>query len=85
MSKSGSIFGEILPQILAKLHCINIDKNTFMPGKSNSDKKNVQNSILTEDERLRQNIYRSDMEKLRLFTKMLRTNALYKKAAITHK
>jgi hypothetical protein len=56
-----------------------------MPGQNNTDKKPVQNSILTEDERLRQNIYRPDMEKLRLFTMMLRTNALYKKAAITHK
>lgn len=56
-----------------------------MPDKNTTDKKTTQNSILTEDERLRQNIYRSDMEKLRLFTKMLRTNALYKKAVITHK
>jgi hypothetical protein len=56
-----------------------------MHGKNNTNKKPVQNSILTEEERLRQNIYRSDIEKLRLFTKMLRTNALLKKAAITHK
>jgi hypothetical protein len=67
------------------LHCIIIDKNIFMPGKNNTNKKPVQNSILTEEERLRKNIYRSDMEKLRLFTKMLRTNALFKKAVITHK
>ena len=35
--------------------------------------------------RLRRDIYRSDMEKLKLFTQMLRTNALFKKAKITHK
>lgn len=35
--------------------------------------------------RLRRDIYRSDMEKLRLFTQMLRANALFKRATITHK
>ena len=40
---------------------------------------------LTETERLKRDIYRPDMEKLRLFTKMLRTNALLKKAIIRHK
>jgi len=35
--------------------------------------------------RLRRDIYRSDMEKLKLFTQMLRANALFKKAKITHK
>jgi hypothetical protein len=38
-----------------------------------------------EISRLRRDIYRPDMEKLRLFTQMLRTNALFKKAKITHK
>ena len=38
-----------------------------------------------EMERLRRDIYRPDMEKLKLFTQMLRTNALFKKAKITHK
>jgi hypothetical protein len=56
-----------------------------MPDKNITDKKTTPNSILAEDERLRQNIYRPDMEKLMLFTKMLRTNALYKKAVIIHK
>ncbi len=35
--------------------------------------------------RLRRDIYRPDMEKLKLFTQMLRTDALFKKAKITHK
>jgi hypothetical protein len=38
-----------------------------------------------EMERLRQNVYRSDMEKFKLFTQMLRANALFKKAKVTHK
>jgi len=39
----------------------------------------------TDEERLRENIYRSDMEKFRLFTRMLRRNAMFKRAKITHK
>jgi hypothetical protein len=39
----------------------------------------------TEEERLREDIYRSDMEKLHLFTRMLRRNAMFKNAKITHK
>lgn len=38
-----------------------------------------------EKERLRREIYRSDLEKLNLFTQMLRTNNLLKRAKITHK
>lgn len=38
-----------------------------------------------EIERLRRDIYRSDMEKLKLFTQMLRVNSLFKKATVTHK
>lgn len=41
--------------------------------------------IETEEQRLRRNIFRSDMEKFQLFTKMLRANALYKRVKITHK
>jgi hypothetical protein len=41
--------------------------------------------LLTETERLKRDIYRPDMEKLRLFTQMLRTNKLLKKAVIHHK
>jgi hypothetical protein len=40
---------------------------------------------LSETERLRRDIYRPDIEKLHLFTKMLRTNALLKKAVVRHK
>ena len=40
---------------------------------------------LSKSERLKRDIYRPDMEKLQLFTKMLRTNALLKKAIIRHK
>jgi len=39
---------------------------------------------LSEAERLKRDIYRPDMEKLQLFTKMLRTNSLLKKAVIHH-
>lgn len=59
-----------------------------MPGRKKIDKKFAAGNIPAKDadtERLRQNIYRSDMEKLSLFTKMLRRNALYKKAKVTHK
>jgi len=38
-----------------------------------------------ELDRLKRDIFRPDMEKLQLFTQMLRTNALLKKAKITHK
>jgi hypothetical protein len=38
-----------------------------------------------EFERLRRDIYRPDMEKLKLFTQMLRADALLKKAKVTHK
>jgi len=40
---------------------------------------------LTETERLKRDIYRPDMEKFRLFTHMLRTNALLKRVVIRHK
>jgi hypothetical protein len=39
----------------------------------------------SEDERLRENIFRPPIEKLQLFTRMLRREALYKKANIIHK
>jgi hypothetical protein len=50
------------------------------------DTVNPENILrLTETERLKRDIYRPDMEKLQLFTKMLRTNALLKRAVIRHK
>ena len=39
----------------------------------------------TEEERLREDIYRSDLEKFLLFSRMLKRNAMFKKAKITHK
>jgi len=38
-----------------------------------------------EKEQIKRDMYRSDIEKLRLFTRMLRQNALFKKAKIIHK
>jgi hypothetical protein len=55
------------------------------------EKKTISKAALTslqtdgEIERLRQDIYRPDREKLHLFTQMLRANALFKKAKVTHK
>ena len=40
---------------------------------------------LSDNERLRRDVFRSDMDKLKLFTKMLRTNNVLNKAIITHK
>ncbi|RZK86550.1 MAG: hypothetical protein EOO98_15525 [Pedobacter sp.] len=40
---------------------------------------------LSEEERLKRDVYRSDMDKLKLFTQMLRNNKILKKAVITHK
>ncbi|RPD38310.1 hypothetical protein [Chitinophaga barathri] len=42
-------------------------------------------SAISEHERLKRDIYRPDIEKLHLFTQMLRVNALFKKAKVTHK
>lgn len=38
----------------------------------------------SEDEKLREDIFRPDMEKLQLFVRMLRRNVVLNKAAITH-
>lgn len=40
---------------------------------------------LSETDRLKRNMYRSDMEKFRSFTKMLRRGVMLKKAIIRHK
>ena len=39
----------------------------------------------SEKERLIENVFRPDIDKLHLFTQMLRVNALYKKAKVVHK
>jgi hypothetical protein len=56
-----------------------------MAKETESTFKQEQPLSLTETERLKRDIYRPDMEKFYLFTKMLRTNALLKKAIIRHK
>lgn len=38
----------------------------------------------SEEEKLIEDIFRPDIEKLRLFTRMLRRNALLNKAVLTH-
>gem|GEM_PF-2446162 len=38
-----------------------------------------------DNERLKRDVFRTDIEKLRLFTKMLRINATMKRAKIIHK
>jgi len=40
---------------------------------------------LSDNERLLKDIFRSDIDKLKLFTKMLRTNSILSKAVIIHK
>ena len=56
-----------------------------------SEKKSIEKGVLDpssnqgEMDRLKRDIYRPDMEKLKLFTQMLRANALFKKAKVTHK
>ncbi|MBN9385787.1 MAG: hypothetical protein J0H74_33840 [Chitinophagaceae bacterium] len=39
----------------------------------------------SEEQRLIDNINRSDLEKLHLFTQMLQVNSLFKKAKVIHK
>jgi hypothetical protein len=56
-----------------------------MQASKQESQKQATISVRIEEERLREDIYRPDMEKFRLFTKMLRTNALYKRAKISHK
>jgi hypothetical protein len=59
-----------------------------MPARKNKGKNVSSDNASIKDadmDRLRKDIYRSDKEKLTLFTKMIRRNALYKKAIVTHK
>lgn len=42
-------------------------------------------TVLTDDERMRLDMYRPDREKLRLFTNMIKANKLFKRAKVTHK
>jgi len=59
-----------------------------MPGENDPDHKispKVEILNRPEEERLRRDIYRPDLEKLHLFTQMLRINTLYKEAKVKHK
>jgi hypothetical protein len=57
-----------------------------MSEKNKPSVENVESLIESaEKERIKRDIYRSDMEKLMLFTRMLKQNALFRKAKITHK
>lgn len=59
-----------------------------MSEKKKNDRQTARQIVLVsadETERLRRDIYRSDIEKLQLFTQMLRTNNLLKKVKVTHK
>jgi hypothetical protein len=56
-----------------------------IPEEPNLSDKKKEAEALREREQLLKDIYRSDMEKFKLFTQMLRLNALYKRAKITHK
>lgn len=47
--------------------------------------KRKQQATNPEDERLLRDIYRPDIEKFHLFTRMLRREQLFKKARVTHK
>jgi hypothetical protein len=49
--------------------------------------REINKSTLNEEdiERLRRDIYRPGIEKFQLFTQMLRANALFLKAKVTHK
>ena len=53
--------------------------------KKTTIKKETDLQVSTELERLLRDMNRPDMEKLQLFTQMLRTNSLLKKAIIIHK
>jgi hypothetical protein len=56
---------------------------------SEKNKKSVEAAASSmtnaEKERIRRDVYRSDIEKLRLFTRMLKQNVLFKKAKVIHK
>jgi len=71
--------------LIRKLHHIN---RMIEMKKGENHILNTEANFITyasESERLRKDVFRSDMDKLRLFTKMLRRNSLLKKAKISHK
>lgn len=57
-----------------------------MSEKNKESRENVVPPLTgAEKERIKRDIYRPDIEKLKLFTRMLRQNALFKKAKVIHK
>jgi len=64
-------------------------KTNYIPMKKGDNHiLNTEANFITsasESERLRKDVFRSDIDKLQLFTKMLRRNALLRKAKISHK
>jgi hypothetical protein len=57
-----------------------------MPEKRKESGENIVPIITeSESERIRRDIYRSDIEKLKLFTRMLKQNTLFKNARVIHK
>jgi hypothetical protein len=57
-----------------------------MAEKKKDSGENVGSFVVdAEKERIKRDIYRSDIEKLQLFTRMLKQNALFKKAKVIHK
>ncbi|WP_431216435.1 hypothetical protein ACQ86N_18540 [Puia sp. P3] len=55
------------------------------PSNNRKDNSSVTLNERSEKERLIENVYRPDIEKLHLFTQMLRVNSLFKKAKVVHK
>ena len=64
---------------------MNEEKKNSIPNNSVEEPSRQYGFVnISEDDKLREDIYRSDMEKLQLFVKMLRRNALLDKAIIKH-
>lgn len=60
--------------------------NSALMSEKNKESEIVALSMTdAEKERIKRDVYRSDIEKLRLFTRMLKQNALFKKAKVIHK
>ena len=64
----------------------NINKNPEKLSQVNEDQSAYVGFVYkSEDDKLKEDIMRSPIEKLQLFTKMLRREALFKKATILNK
>jgi hypothetical protein len=61
-------------------------KSTLMSEKNKVSADITASSMFdAEKERIKRDIFRSDVEKLSLFTRMLKQNELFKKAKVIHK